>query len=139
MTVGARVERSPFGFLAAVVSSAVSAGLLVITGTVLVVDALRPTGDVGHPDRLFYVLMGGTLAGILLSAFAAWSLLAPLGTGYRRGGLSVVCAFATVLAMLVCIPVHQFLGRNGLFILLGICGIAGLISARQARRLGTAG
>jgi hypothetical protein len=123
-------------FLAAVVVSAVSVGLLVITGTVLLVDALRPTQGSGNLDRSFYLLIGGTLAGILLAAVSAWGLLAPIGTGYRRGGLSIVCAFATVLLMLLCIPVNQFLGRPGLFILLGLCGIAAIVSARWARRLG---
>lgn len=123
-------------FLAAVVVSAVSVGLLVITGTVLLVDALRPTQGSGNLDQSFYLLIGGTLAGILLAAVSAWGLLAPIGTGYRRGGLSIVCAFATVLLMLLCIPVNQFLGRPGLFILLGLCGIAAIVSARWARRLG---
>jgi hypothetical protein len=123
-------------FLAAVVVSAVSVGLLVITGTVLLVDALRPTQGSGNLDRSFYLLIGGTLAGILLAAVSAWGLLAPIGTGYRRGGLSIVCGFATVLLMLLCIPVNQFLGRPGLFILLGLCGIAAIVSARWARRLG---
>jgi hypothetical protein len=123
-------------FLVAAVTSAVSAGLLVITGTVLVVDALRPNQGSGPLDRSFYLLVGGTLAGILLAAVSAWGLLAPIGTGYRRGGLSIVCGFATVLLMLLCIPVNQLLGRTGLFILLGLCGIAAVVSARRARRLG---
>jgi hypothetical protein len=87
-------------------------------------------------DRSFYLLVGGTLAGVLLAAFSAWGLLAPLGTGYRRGGLSIVCGFATVLLMLICIPVHQLLGPTGLLFLLVLSAIAAVASARWARRLG---
>lgn len=123
-------------FLTAVVASAVSAGLLVITATVLAVDALRPSGRAGNVDFSFYLLVGGTLAGILLAAFAAWRLLAPIGSTYRRGGLSIVCAFATVLLMLTCIPVNQLLGRTGLFLMLGLCGVTAMMLARRARRLG---
>jgi hypothetical protein len=90
-------------------------------------------------DLSFYLLMGGTLAGILLAAFTAWRLLAPIGSTYRRGGLSIVCAFATVLLMLICIPVNQLLGRPGLFIMLGLWGTTAMVLARRARRLGAVG
>jgi hypothetical protein len=120
-----------------VAACAVSAGLLVITATVLAVDALRAGGS--SLDLSFYLLVGGTLSGSLLAAFTAWRLLAPIGSPYRRGGLAIVCAFATVLLMLICIPVNQLLGRPGLFLLLGLCGLATILLARQARRLGTGG
>jgi hypothetical protein len=123
-------------FLTAAVASAVSAGLLVVTATVLAVDALRSSGRAGNLDLPFYLLVGGTLGGILLTAFAAWRLLAPIGSTYRRGGLSIVCAFATVLLMLICIPVNQLLGRAGLVLMLGLWGTSAMVLARRARRLG---
>lgn len=123
---------SSIRFLANVAACAVAVGLLVITATVLGVDALRTTGNV---DLIFYLLVGGTLTGILLAGFAAWRLLEPVGSVYRRGGLSIVCAFATVLLMLICIPIHQLLGRAGLLILLGLSGAMALVLARRARRL----
>lgn len=137
-TVATRFEngRGPVSFLAAALTSAVSAGLLVITATVLAVDALQPSGRPGNLDLSFYLLVGGTLAGILLAAAAAWRLLAPVESIYRRGGLSIVCAFATVLLMLICIPVNQLLGHTGLILLLGFCGITAIFLARRARRLG---
>ena len=124
------------GFVAAVLASAVSVGLLVISATVLAVDALRSDTGPRNLDLSFYLLIGGTLSGIMMAAFAAWRLLAPVGSAYRRGGLSMVCAFATVLLMLICIPVNQLFGRTGLLLLLGFSGLAALISARRARRLG---
>ncbi|MGH7510113.1 MAG: hypothetical protein ACREMZ_11690 [Gemmatimonadales bacterium] len=123
-------------FLAAVSACAVSAGLMVITATVLLVETLRSGSDPNLSLRL-YLLFGGTLAGILLAAYAAWRLLGPVGSTYRRGGLAMVSGFATVIAMLVCIPVNQLLGRIGLLVLLALSGTAAVLLGRQARRLGT--
>jgi hypothetical protein len=123
------------GFLTAVLAASVSAGLIVVTLTVLLVDMLR--GE-PNPDSLtlrLYLLFGGTVAGILIAAFAAWRLLQPVSSAYRRGGLSVVASFATVVFMLVCIPIHQWLGRTGLFIVLGVSCLAAVILARKALRL----
>jgi hypothetical protein len=128
----------PFRFLAFAVLSSIAVGLLVITATVLVVDTLRPPGGNEAVSGAFYVLVFGTLAGVLLAAFVCWYLLAPIQSTYRRGALSIVCAFATVLAMLVCIPVNQLLGRTGLAILLVACGVIAGVLAHRARRLGVA-
>jgi hypothetical protein len=110
--------------------------MMLITGTVLVVDGLRTAGG-PSTDLRFYLLFGGTLAGILLAGFAAWGLLGPIHSLYRRGGLAIVCAFATVLVMLVCIPVNQWFGRNGLLILLACFGLAAAVLGRQALKLRT--
>jgi hypothetical protein len=127
-------QNGPVRFVGAVVTSAVSAGLLVISATVLGVDALRAEGSSAHPDSPFYLLVGGTLAGILLAAYAAWRLLEPIASLYRRGSLSVVSAFATVLLMLICIPVNQLLGRTGLLVLLCLSGLTAATLARRVRR-----
>jgi hypothetical protein len=124
------------GFIAAVGASAVSIGLVVITATVLGVDALRSGQSAGLNPAL-YLLFGGTLGGILAAVGMAWWLLGPIESTYRRGGLAMVCGFATVLLMLICIPVHQFLGRTGLFALMAMGTVAAALLARRARRLGT--
>jgi hypothetical protein len=130
------------GFLAAALACAVSAGLMVVTATVLLVDALRARayteGLEGLALRL-YLLFGGTLAGILIAAGAAWRLLRPIESTYRRGGLAMVSGFSTVLLMLICIPINQLLGRAGLIILLALSGIAAVFLGRRARRLGASG
>ena len=108
--------------------------MMLITGTVLAVDALRTGGD-PSTDLRFYLLFGGTLAGVLVAGFAAWGLLGPIHSLYRRGGLAIVCAFATVLVMLICIPVNQWFGRNGLVTLLGCFGLIAALLGRQALRL----
>lgn len=125
-----------FGFVAAVGASAVSIGLAVITATVLGVDALRSGQSAGLNPAL-YLLFGGTLGGVLAAAGMAWWLLGPIESTYRRGGLAMVCGFATVLLMLICIPVHQILGRSGLFGFMAMCMVAAALLARRARRVGT--
>jgi hypothetical protein len=124
-----------FGFIAAVGAAAVSAGLVIITGTVLGVVTLRSDQPPGGPAG--YLLVGGTLAGILAAACMAWWLLDPIESTYRRGGLAMVFGFATVLLMLLCMPVYELSGRTGLVGLLVISGIAAVMLARRARRLGS--
>lgn len=129
--------RGPFAFVAMVLASAVSLGLLVISATVFVVDALRRGDQPANLDLSFSLLVGGTLLGILGAAYAAWRLLERVDSVYRRGGLSIVAAFATVLLMLVCIPVNQLLGPNGLLLLLAVSAVLAIVLSRQARRWGT--
>jgi len=123
------------GFLVAVLTCAVSAGLTVITGTVLLVDALRSSEAPGNQDLRLYLLFGGTLTGILLAAFAAWRMLGPITSTYRRGALAMVCAFATVVVMLICMPINQYFGRTGLLVLLAVSGVIAALLARQSARL----
>jgi hypothetical protein len=140
------VEREPaerrdstVRFVAAAAGCAISIGLVVITATVLAVDELRGDDSAQSLNRSFYILVGGTLLGILLAASAAWQLLAPIESVYRRGGLSIVCAFGTVLLMLICIPVHQLLGQGGLMVLLGLAAVTALILRRGVRRMAVSG
>jgi len=122
-------------FIGTAALCAVGLGLVIISATVLGVDALR-SSDNRNLNPLFYLIIAGTLAGILAAAGAAWWLLAPIQSTYRRGALAMVCGFATVLLMLVCIPMHQLLGRLGLFALLGLSLLASAVLGVRARRLG---
>jgi hypothetical protein len=131
-----RPPLGPFGFIATSIGCALSLGLLVITATLLGVEAIRlRAAGTSTTGTAFYLLVGGTLAGIFLAGFAAWHLLAPIPSTYRRGGLSMVCGFATVILMLICVPVHEFLGRNGLYALLGVAGGATVILGHLALRV----
>jgi hypothetical protein len=128
---------STFSFIGTAAACAVCVGMLMITATVLGVDALRSNQGPRNLNVTFFLLVGGTLAGILLAAYSAWHLLAPVGSTYRKGALSVVTAFATVLFMLICMPINQLFGRSGLLALLALWGVAALILGRRTRRLGT--
>jgi hypothetical protein len=106
-----------------------------VTATVLLVDLLKGGA---YPDNLtlrLYLLFGGTLGGILAAAGAAWRLLRPIPSLYRRGGLAIVSGFATVLLMLICIPIHRTFGQVGLVVTMGLSGIAAALLAVRTRRL----
>jgi hypothetical protein len=117
--------------------SAVAFGLAVVSATVFGVDLLRPAAPSTALGAPLYLLFFGTLAGVLLSGIVAWRLLSPILSTYRRGGLSVVSGLTTVLAMLLCIPVHQLAGRRGLAALGGLALLVSLFLARGARRAAT--
>lgn len=123
-------------FLGSALGSGASLGLGIISATALAVDAIRSEAGPGKMEASFYLLAGGTLAGILAAGVLSWRLLAPVESPYRRGALGMVCGFATVLLMLVCIPIHQAWGRTGLLVLVAVSvGLAGFLAYR-ARRLG---
>ena len=122
-------------FLAVALAGAVSIGLTVITATVLVADALRSRYGAANLELRFYWIVGGTLAGILLAGFAGWRLLDPVTSTYRRGGLAMVSAFATVVLMLLCTRIFDLFGRNGLLGFLGLCAVISAFLAYQAQRL----
>jgi hypothetical protein len=116
--------------------SAVAFGLAVVSATVLGVDLIRQPSSADAPQlgAPLYLLFYGTLAGLLLAGVVAWRLLSPILSTYRRGGLSVVSGLATVLPMLLCIPVHQLAGRAGLAGLGALALVVSFVLARSARR-----
>ena len=116
---------------------AVTSGLAVITATALVADALRSRYGTANLELRLYWIAGGTLAGVLLAGFVSWRLLAPVTSAYRRGGLAMVSAFATVVLMLICTPIFELFGRNGLLTFLVLCVVTSALLAYQARRLKT--
>jgi hypothetical protein len=124
------------GFLASAGGAGALLGLGIISATVFGVDAIRAGRGAGNLDTSFYRLAGGTFAGILAAGGLTWRLLAPVGSPYRRGALSIVCSFATILLMLVCIPVHQLWGRAGLLALLALSVALAALLSHRARRLG---
>jgi hypothetical protein len=121
--------------------SAIAFGLALVSATVIGVDLLR-AGAPSQPasgGAPLYLLFFGTLAGLCAAGAVAWRLLAPILSTYRRGGLSLASAFATVVVMLLCIPVHQIAGRAGL-IGLGITALlVAFLLGRRARRTALAG
>jgi hypothetical protein len=80
------------------------------------------------------ILIAATLGGPLAAAAAAFALMAPIGSYYRRGGLAMVGGFATVVVALVTMPVDQRFGRPGLLTLAALCALSCLLLALRARR-----
>ena len=114
-----------------------ASGLAVVSATVLGVDLLRPATPSATIDlgAAFYLLFFGTAGGLVLAGVVAWRLLDPILSIYRRGGLSVVTGLATVLPMLLCMPVNQAAGRPGLAALGAVSLGLSLLLAGRARRL----
>jgi hypothetical protein len=130
----------PIGLAAASAGAGMAVGLAVISSTVAVVGLVRgpatgSTPDFGAPLAL---LLAGTMGGLLLAGVVTWHLLAPVDSAYRRGGLAMVSSFATVILMLVTMPLNQAAGRAGLLGLAAAAAGVGLLLARRARRLGGA-
>lgn len=113
------------------VACAVLVGTLVVVATVIAVSEAREA----DPAAALTILLGGTIVGIGLAAAAAWRLLAPLGSIYRRGGFAVVSAFATIVVMLLTMPIHEFFGRSGLLGLAAVCAAGCLVLWRRIGRL----
>jgi len=118
----------------------VAFGLAVISATTFGVDLLKSAAPSAPPaaGSPLFLLFFGTLAGLVLAGVVAWRLLAPVPSIYRRGGLSVVSALATVLPMWLCVAVNQAGGRAGLGALGAAALLLSLLLARGARRAAAA-
>jgi len=123
----------PIRLVVLAMGSAVALGLAIVSATVLGVDLLRSESPSAAPQlgAPLYLLFFGTMAGVVLAGVVAWRVLDSILSTYRRGGLSVVSGLATVVAMLLCIPVHQLGGRAGL----GALGAASLLLSLLLARL----
>jgi hypothetical protein len=130
----------PIGLAAASAGAGMASGLAVISITVAVIGLVHqptPAADpaLGLPLAL---LLAGTLGGLLLAGVTTWHLLARIESAYRRGGLAMVSSFATVVLMLVTMPLNQVAGRAGLLGLAVLAIGVALLLVRRARRLGAA-
>jgi hypothetical protein len=130
----------PIRLAALAVGSGMAFGLAAVSLTVLGVDLIRPQtpSPAVAAGPVFYLLVFGTLTGLVLAGAVAWRLLAPIPSVYRRGGLSLVTAFATVLPMLLCMAANQIAGRAGLAALAALALVAALLLGARARRAGAA-
>jgi hypothetical protein len=97
--------------------------LLIVRITILP-QARGMVPDLDQPATL--VLLGGTLVCLMAASVTAWTLLAPIDSFYRRGGLAIVTGFGTLLVSQVSVLLHHLFGNAGLVGLLLLC-IAGCI------------
>jgi hypothetical protein len=130
----------PVSLAATALSAGLSAGLAVVGVTVAALSAVRPPPGTAEPaiGAPVYLLAAGTLGGLVLAGVVAWRLLAPIDSTYRRGGLALVSAFATVLVMQIYPPLDTAFGTPAL---LGVAALAGGIAlalSRRARRMAAA-
>jgi hypothetical protein len=127
----------PVSLVAAALGAGLSAGLALVGATVAATAALRPPAGTTEPavGAPLYILLFGTVGGLLLAGVVAWWLLRPLESTYRRGALAMVSAFATVVLMQIYRPLDAAFGVPAL--LGGTVLAAGLswLLARRARRI----
>ncbi len=127
----------PISLAATALGAGLSAGLALVGVTVAAIAALRPPAGATEPavGAPLYVLLIGTAGGLLLAGVVVWRLLAPLHSTYRRGGLALVSAFATVVVMQIYRPLDAAYGPPALLAAAALaCALAWLL-ARRARRI----
>lgn len=125
-------------------AAAVLCGTLVVTLAVLGVDILRfgvlAGPGVGRPSTgavsagATTLLLGGTLGGFVMAGVLAWWLLGPIASLYRRAALAIASSFATVVLMLLAVPVHQWAGQPGLLSFAALLASGTLGFGLRARR-----
>jgi hypothetical protein len=127
----------PLSLAAAALGAGVSAGLALVGATVAALDAVRPPPGTADPalGAPLYLLAAGTLGGLVLAGMVAWRLLAPLDSTYRRGGLALVSAFATVPVMLLYQPLDAAFGTPALLAAAALAAGAAWLLSRLARRI----
>ncbi len=127
----------PVSLVAAALGAGLSAGLALGGATVAATAALRPPAGATEPvpGAPMYLLLFGTLGGLVLAGVVVWRLLSPLQSTYRRGGLALVSAFATVVIMQVYRPLDAAFGVPALLAAAATAGALAWLLARRARRM----
>ena len=127
----------PVALAATALGAGLSAGLALVGATVAALDAVRPPPGTVEPalGAPLYLLAAGTLGGLVLAGVVAWRLLAPLDSTYRRGGLALVSAFATVPIMLLYLPLDAAFGTPALVAAAALATGAAWLLSRRARRI----
>lgn len=130
----------PVSLAATAIGAGLSAGLALVGVTVAALDAVRPPPGSADPalGAPLYLLAAGTLGGLVLAGVVAWRLLAPLDSTYRRGGLALVSAFATVPVMQVYQPLDAAFGTTALLVTAALATVVALLLSRRARRMAAA-
>jgi hypothetical protein len=105
--------------MAAAVLLGTAVALFVLWGVRLLVAGAAPSDEPVGGGPALVLLLGGTLLALLASAGTAWVCLTPIDSYYRRGGLALVCAFATFVTSVLAAPLHHFFGQGAL---LGVGG-----------------
>jgi hypothetical protein len=128
----------PVALAATALGAGLSAGLALVGATVAALDAVRPPAGTVEPalGAPLYLLAAGTLGGLVLAGVVAWRLLAPLDSTYRRGGLALVSAFATVpIMLLLYLPLDAAFGTPALVAAAALATGAAWLLSRRARRI----
>lgn len=121
-----------------------SIGFGILLGTALIAAVLLgvralvsqgPPTDQPDPNQPAGILLiFGTLGACGVAGLSCWAAMSPVPT-YRRGGLSMVTAFATFVMALLLAPVNELAGPVGLALVAAACGAGAWGLGRRTRRL----
>lgn len=89
-----------------------------------------PPTDTPDVGGIFYFVVFGTMASMTVAGGTSWALLAPVGSPWRRAGLSAIAAFATLVAAAVAVPLDANVGPASL---LGGTSLFGLLAVWAGR------
>lgn len=102
---------------------------VVLWGTRVLQHKAPPT-DTPEVGGIFYFVIFGTMASMAAGGGTSWALLAPVGSPWRRAGLSAIAAFATLVAAAFAVPVDANFGPLAL---LGGAALLGLLALWAGR------
>ena len=102
---------------------------LVLWGARALMAGAAPT-DTPNVGGVFYLVMFGTFASMAAGAVTSWSLLAPVGSAWRRAGLSAIAGFVTLIAAALAVPVDVTLGPAALLGGVAVAALGALWSGR---------
>ncbi len=123
-------------------ASGVGAGILLGVGLIATMLWLVRTSQIGvvpseAPDlnsATANILLYGTPTALFVAGVTTYSILRPIGSSYRQGGLAMVAAFASLVVSLVTMPLDRLAGRWGLALFALACGVLTYRLVRRAAR-----
>lgn len=136
-STGEPVHPDHLGLALRAMAAGTLAGVAVVSAVMWLVRLLQARGAAPltptPADPIADLVLFGWLGGAIAGAGAAWILMRPIASAYRRGGLSMVAGFATLLVSFITAPVDSLLGRWGLLGLTALSAGLFLLLARRAR------
>ncbi|MEO5798197.1 MAG: hypothetical protein ABIZ70_04855 [Gemmatimonadales bacterium] len=149
MTDSPHVSPNPFGDAApkedrvGLAANAMAAGMAIAIAAIAVVAwaTTRAAANSGITSKetitngfAVNLVIYGTLGSIFLSGIVAWLLMATVDSNYRRGGLSMVSAFAGfLLSVILTMLVRGVFGVAALPALAALAALVGVFFIRRAR------
>ncbi len=127
--VGVAIRAMGFGVLFGL---AVTSAVLWVVRTVQL-STPQPV-DAKPTEAIVNLLLLAWLGGAALATAAGFSLMRPLTSLYRRGGLSIVAGFATLVISFVTQPVDAAFGRGGILALSALATVLALLLVRAIVR-----
>lgn len=113
--------------LGAAIGSALE--FVVLWGTRALMAGAAPT-DTPNVGGVFYFVTFGTMAAMAAGGGTAWSLLAPVGSAWRRAGLATIAAFVTLIAAAIAVPIDANFGPVALLAAAGVAALVALWTGR---------